>query len=912
MQGHVDLFSLNADATQNQHLIAEGYGDLQRIGNTPKDQFLNDVVDSSMPLFEAARIHEIAVQNQKLVGNLLSGLLTDLKMVNPAIPAVTNSNFITTSLANAVNSCGCDDCKSGISPFAYLMDLIKYGAAHLDHNGTPPYVHGGTINSFVSLISDLFQQPFGSLNVNCNTLHDEFCRVRLVTEVLEKIVDIKIANGQLSPAQIAKLNSERNQFFMLVYKSILTEAGTSLEELRDVVTTKPESDKIEAAQALANKLGIPLYDPVYPNFTADRMYLTLVNANPNQLLNAANLEAIFGFRNTKRNVLTNTPLSIMEQWQAIYLRSIWKTEDYAFTNYSREDVVFNNDSTFKPSWLPIIDPDIMGWSDMTYVTSPYAKALWENRKQQSDIFLDYCISNNTNTRRTSADFNNRIIKVLDRDIVTHVIEGNIIQIQRPLNVWNNFNVLNLSLNQTNTDVALKKPTPTVPQPSMVRPLGVNPKMRYKRVLTVLSGYVDTSGGALNPVINFPTGNPVLMDQLAGGYAKFESTAGSSPYQTSPPVTSLVISSIVFNSSTQVTLTLTGGNGADATFLSGTMNFVYEVEVPIFTDVIVYPDNLTDNLFTVTHNYNLLSPVPSGMTSPLVYTTWNPPGSWPPVITATTNWERLKQTYNALASGISVSELTAIINVNLRMSVAAFNQMMLLMLKCENYQNSMFTFERPTTSELYNLASIIWTSAKVPQRDTWVKEEIKGSSTPPAMLRLDSQFFWKSITEPVEGSWDPSLQTIPATVGAINSTHSAIIDPELLPEINLVVNPEAEPYRVLYNARQIILDGYFTTFKGFTTTVTFDPDAFTKMLNQINTGNPNTAFNILPYTSLDTLIADLQSTDAFKQKEASDIAWAAFRLTSAQLLEVAPVKTLWELNDPTKLPTSAQIDKAIKI
>ncbi|MGE0567426.1 MAG: hypothetical protein AB7O73_05715, partial [Bacteroidia bacterium] len=761
LQGHVDLFSLNSNATQNQHLIADGYGDLQKIGNTPKDQFLNDVVDSSMPLFEAARIHEVAVQNQKLVGNLLSGLLTDLKMVDPAIPSVPNSNFITTSLANAVNACGCDDCKSGISPFAYLMDLIKYGAAHLDHNAPPPYIHGGAINAFVTLISDLFQQPFGSLNVNCDTLHDEFCRVRLVTEVLEKIVDIKIANGQLSPAQIAKLNTERNQFFTLVYKSLLIEAGTSLEEVRDVVTTKPESAKIEAAQALANKLGIPLYDPVYPNFTADRMYLTLVNANPNQVLNATNLEAVFGFRNTERNVLTNTPLSIMEQWQAVYLRSVWKAEDYPFTNYSREDVVFNNDSTFKPNWLPVIDPDIMGWSDMTYVTSPYAKALWASRKQQSDAFLDYCIGDTTNVRRTSADFNNRLVKVLDRDIVSHVIDGNIIQLQRPLGTWNSFNLLNLALNGTNTDVALKKPTPTVPQPAMVRPLGANPKMRYKRVLTVLSGYVTIPpgpGGEFNPTITFP--NSVIADQLTGGYARFESTSGSSPYQTNPPVTSLQITSVVFTGNTQATLTLTGGTGVDSSFLSGTMKFVYEVEVPIFTDVIVNPDNLTNNLFTITHNYNLLTPVPAGMSSPLSYTTWNPPGTWPPVITATNQWDRLKQTYNALASGISVTELTTIINVNLRMSVAAFNQMMLFMLKCENYYNSMYTFERPTTSELYNLASIIWTSAKVPQRDTWVKEEIKGSSTPPAMLRLNGQFFWKSITEPIEGAWDPSLQTIP--------------------------------------------------------------------------------------------------------------------------------------------------------
>ncbi len=212
LQGHVDLFSVNSDPSQNQRLITLGYGNIQKIGNTPKNIFLNDVVDATLPLFEAAKIHEVVSQNQVLVTNLLGGFLTDLQLVNPATPNVPGSNFITTSLANAVNTCGCDDCKSGVSPFAYLLDLIKYGAAHIQHTTTPLYNPGGSINDFVTLITDKFLQPFGTLNVDCDTLHHEYCRVRLVTEVFEKLVDIKIANGTISPAHMPSLQLRETNF----------------------------------------------------------------------------------------------------------------------------------------------------------------------------------------------------------------------------------------------------------------------------------------------------------------------------------------------------------------------------------------------------------------------------------------------------------------------------------------------------------------------------------------------------------------------------------------------------------------------------------------------------------------------------------------------------------------------------
>ncbi len=921
LQAHVDLFSINNDISQNQHLLSNSYGNLFAIANTPKNLFLDDVVDSSLPLFKAAQIHEVSVQNQKLVGNLLAGTLTDLKLADPATPAVPNSNFVYTSLANNLNTCGCDDCKSGISPFAYLMDLMKYAAAHVHHNATPIYNPGTPVDytAFINLLQSKFLQPFGTMNVDCETLHTEFCRVRLVTEVLEKWLDFRVLNSLVPPTviQLQALTKERKQYLELVYRTILTQSGSSLEELRDVVITSPLTEKIKAAQKLADKIGIPLYVPSTTVLTADRIWLTATNINPAQVLNAVNLEMVFGFRDTKRNVLTNTPVSLIEQWRSLQLRNKWKTEDYKFSSYSRENVVPASDPTFKTNWKPIIDPDIIGWIDFTYLNDPvlypgsnFSKELWENRKKDTDAFLTYCLTNNATTSRTSVDFDNRILRVVDRDIVTHVIQGDIIQIERPANVWNNFNVLNRTLNLTNTDVILKKTSATQVQPPMLKPIGANPKMRYKRVLNVITG--TTTGPGTSITITWPS--PVLMDYFVGGYAKLESTAGASPYETSPPgVTPLLISNVNIINSQQVTLTFSSP-GPDAIFLGGTVKFVYEVEVPLYTNVILDPTAITEDFFTVPQSYTLLPTAPISLTNPFPYKVLAPvPVIWPGIITAGTNFGRLKQMYQFLAAGTLVSTFTDIITNSLNTTVAAFNQMMLLMIKCENYLNSMYTFVQPTETELYELASIFRTCAKNPLRDVWVKEEIRHLDTGsnPIILQLSSQFFWKSIAEPNKGPWDPSLQTIPKTVGSINAFHNAIIDPELLSFNAINVNPEAKPYRDLYVARKLLLETKFNFYKGLLQAPVFDVNAFTKILNEVNTGSIGTAFNILPYGNLAALQSDVESTDLFKQKAASDVLWASFRLTREDFLEITPIKTVYETNNPLQLPTNAQLDKAAK-
>ncbi|MBK9284050.1 MAG: hypothetical protein IPM51_06980 [Sphingobacteriaceae bacterium] len=908
LQGHVDLYSINENLDQNQRLISEGYGNIYTIANTPKDIFLTNVVDSTLPLFKAAEVHEVASQNLKLVGNLLSGTLADLQLTTPATPALANSNFVPTALASSINSCGCDDCKSAISPFAYLMDLIRYAAAHVKHTASPIYNPGDSLSSFISLISNTFLQPFGTLNVNCSTLNDEYCRVRLTTEVLEKWLDVRITNSLIPPTagQITALGKERNQFFTLTYQSLLKLAGTSLDELRDVVTASPIEAKTKLAQALSNKLGIPLYIAPTTNFSIDRLYLTLNNTNPLNVLNAANLENVFGFRNTKRNVLTPTPVSLIEQLRSTYLRDQWKIQDYLFNDFSREGVNPASDPTFKSNWLPIIDPDNIGWIDFTYNPYKYAKAIWERRKEDTDAFLTDWSSNPLNIIRSAADIKNQILKVSDRNIVTHVIENDFINIYNGVN-WNtNFEILNRTLIGTNTDVILKKSTIANPQPPFFQPQDVTnpPKMRYKRVINVISAVPQSVGPfALNWT------DPVIQDQI--GSAKLTSDNDSTIFQTSDGS----IVSVSFDNEMQVTLTLNAAPNAN--FVSGNIKFTYEVEVPLVYEYVLNPASVTTRLFTVAQSYTLLPTTPtSNPALPVTFSypatnnaVWNLPNSW------IGNYSELKDLYQKITLGTATEVQLAIVTDDLYMSLEAFNRMMSLLIKCENYLAATYTNPAPSNEEIFELVSIFRISAKEQLKEIWVKEEIKhweDNTSNPIILRLDSQYFWKSIEEPISGSWDPSLQTIPANTANINSKNISIIDPELLSKSDLNQNSDisVKAYRDLYDSRLADLQAEHDFFLSLLLPI--NANGYEESLNYINNDDENIPYDITPYTSLQSLVDDLQSNDAFKVKEAAEVTWNAFRINREDFLYLADIKERYEANDPGNVPILAELEKTIKI
>ncbi len=908
IQGHVDLYTVNASAEQNQHLINQGYDNLYKIAETPKDVFLNEVGDPSLPLYNAARMHETVVQNQKLLSNILSAKMGDYELQHPFMPDIPGSTFANTAFSKFTNRCECEDCTSAVSPFSYMVDLLKYGAKHIKKTGTPSY-SPVNYNAFLTLLENYFFQPFGSFSVDCDTLHREYCRMRLVTEVLEQLVATKTLPSDV----VLRLANDRKNFILLTYTTLLTQAGSSYDELRNVVSIQAVEDKETAARSLSDKLGIPLYIPGTSVYTADRMWLTFDSADPNQLLNAENLELIFGFRDTQRDVLTNPPASLVSEWKDAYLFELWKKADYLFSAYSREDVDPNDDNTFKPEWKPIIDPDSFGRSDMTYQSSDFALALWRNRKANTDDFLNQLVIDSNVLERTSADILGRILRVPGKNIDGVIFQNDEVRIKNPSN--NQFVVFKkyaTALNGANTDVVLKKPTQEVSQPAMFQPEGTAPVMRYDSVIQVVQPLTE---GATSVTLDWGD-TPVILNNLTNGrvqlISKDDDTEEIYIYDPllPPPPAPLKITSVTVVSESEVTLVLTPALSEE--FINRTISFVYEAEVNLDTTVIPDPVKICNTLFTINFDYTYLPPAPSGMTNPFFYKVWDDPGTWPGSIGAEpTYYKKLKKLYEMIRLGTTDSDYLSVVTDNLHTTVHGFSMLMDVLLSCEQYLGSMYSYDKPSSDKLFQMASVARNCARLKLNEIWVKEEIKhipSGGTNPEELMLDARYFWKALNEPQTGSWDGSLQTIPDDVLHITTSDVPIIDPELVTQQQLLVSPDTDAYRELYNKRQQQLDEQRVVY--FDMLYPFDTDGFTHILNHINTGNPGTGsainYDISPYTTLKELIEDFESTNEFLKLKATNVLQESFSLTADAFSVILPVMTAYLDDNPANHPAISEL------
>lgn len=911
VQGHVDLFQINPDATllENQFLIANGYANIYKIAITDRATFISTATTGvgALKLYNAARIHEVLSQNQKLLSAALASVITDYRLKDSPTPELPNSKFAREALANNINTCGCSDCKSGVSPFGYLMDLLQYGSKHIGITGTFSYDNNAPdIATFIGRMEEKFYQPFGTLNVDCETLHDEYCRVRFVTEVLEQVV----ADATLPGPKAAALVTARKNYLVSVYKGLLQQAGTSYDELRALVSLTLAADKLESAKKWSIKLGITLYDsPTSTNYTADRMWLIFGASVSTQELDMENIEEIFGFRATAPFTIAPTPKSLFETWQEQYLDDVWGNEDYYYGVYSREGLDPATTGTIKSTWKPIIDPDIIGKDDMTFMPLPAIDALWEHRKADTDTFLDYFVKDPGITSRISADLSQLTVRVTDRDITAQRLENDEVSIETASGVWTDFPVYGRKLFETNTDVVIEKSSAG----SFVNPFGTTPKLRYKKVLSVESTVV---AGITSVSLTWT--DEVLQDRLTGTgtYTEFRSIGASTiVYSTASGATN-TISGITFNANLkQVSFTV--NNALSSPFVNGVIEFVYVVEVPLFTTKIASPELLVTDLFgaavsPVAQSYSLLSPATSGLTNPYSYYVWTPP-TWPGPINASTLFGKLKQLYTALANGTAPQAYLDIIKNNLHTDTAAFVQMMKLLINLENYVNSIFTNECPSLETQYELSSIFRKCARSIGNfiDVWVFEEIRyiPSGGTYTNTQLSLQNFWKPIVEPIAGSWDSTLQTSP-TSGSVVLTDIPIIEPDLRPITDLLEGPDFEIYSDLYELRADTLVSLKTDFTA--NFYTYGLNAFTKLLNKVNTDSYSTAYSIAPYSSYDDLISDLLNEDIFKVKKASDVIWTAFRINKSDFEELNTLKEKHENNNSASLLTTTEIENVINI
>jgi|GEM_PF-5589410 len=911
LQAHVDLYTLNENPEQNQLLIDEGYSSIYTIAHTPKEIFLNDVENTpeGITLFLATSIYEKAAQNLKLVGNLLSGKIADYELQHQFIPDVADSSFAQTAFSRFINRCECEDCTSAVSPFSYLVDLLKYGATHIKKTGSPSYTPID-YNTFLTLLEDYFFQPFGSFDIDCETLHKEYCRVRLVTEILEQYVATKTLPADV----LTRLENDRKNFILLTYKTLLTQAGTSYEELRHIVCLQDPKEKEAAAFRFSEKLSVPLYLADVPTMlTAERMWLTFDSPYSYLQLTAANLEMVFGFRNTQRDVLTNPSLSLMRIWNENYLLAQWKSIDFPSSAYSREDVDPNNELSFKAGWKPIIDPDSFGRSDMTYETSPFALDLWRHRLEDTNDFLSYFVSNSAVLSRTSADLLARKLRVPGKDLSSVRFQDDKVYIKDPSNSeFVAFKVLKpLETNGANTDIKLLQSSsdPIDIQPEMFQPEGDEPVMQYDSVTEVQQPLLKDE-----TTITLNWGDtPVIVDYVANGrmqlISKDSNTEEIYIYDPSASVSpDLEITSVTVVSESEVTLVLSPALSEE--FVSRNISFAYRAEVDLYTTTLPDPEKVCNAFFNTSFPYYLLSPAPAGAINPVNYTTFQNTISWPPPLDEEdTFYKKLKKLYELFSAGTTDPFLLDVISYNLRMDAYSFNLLMELLIASERYLESMYSYDQPDTEKRYQVASIGRNSARFLLNDYWVREEITyipTGGTDPEELMLRSKFFWKALHEPQAGPWDGSLQTIPATALEISSTDIPIIDPELVPVQRLLVSPDAEQFRDIYADRRKQLADQFDTF--FSWLVPFDVEGFDHILNYINTGDKDEQYDLGPDygTDMNSLIKDFESGDPFLQLKANTALEDAFSLLPEAFAAIVPVMNAYGNGNPTQRPSTIEL------
>lgn len=296
--------------------------------------------------FRAAQAHHVAAARSNLLNQLLLNLRVQAQ--NNA-GGSTLTTLVTSPLAAlGETSCGCEECATTVSPNAYLADLLRYTYYRVGSGGDQP--PGFDTNS----LQDAFHQPFADLPLDCDSMKAPVLVARIAVEVLRSYASTRPA---LDPLPAAALASAEASYRQRVYATLLSEIGTTFDEL---LLAQGDSTKLTE---LASLLGLPSQTEV------EKLLLTDA-----QLANEDLLESRFGIRKSTRAPLDVLTDSEFQAWRLASLESAWLTQD--------RPIAF-------PSGVPILDPDVLAFSnlrlgwDATHATT----TRWLNRRTAIDAQL---------------------------------------------------------------------------------------------------------------------------------------------------------------------------------------------------------------------------------------------------------------------------------------------------------------------------------------------------------------------------------------------------------------------------------------------------------------------------------------------------------------------------------------------
>lgn len=319
LQGHAQLQLISRDHKINQQLLDAGFVDATAIAALSRQAFAKQL-SGRLPTKIVDALHRKALQ--------ASAAANRLAFVERVDRANNRSGTPQASTAEP-QPCACD-CRSAVSPTAYLAALLDYTVRHVRLNGA---------ELSLSQLDGLFLQPFADLPDDCSAAETQLRQVRLCIEVLRRKA---IKDGiDVSPIIVAHAQAS--------YASLLSALGVSHTELRLARTASPERQ-----QQLTDRLAVPL----------PQLFSSFMLAEADQT--EEKLQAVFGLPSTNPS---SSPLveSTLQQARLQALEQSWLAVDQA-------------------SACLLLDPDLIT-SDVFAVTGSRAEQLLEARRVQLESLV---------------------------------------------------------------------------------------------------------------------------------------------------------------------------------------------------------------------------------------------------------------------------------------------------------------------------------------------------------------------------------------------------------------------------------------------------------------------------------------------------------------------------------------------
>ncbi len=332
-----NLSAVSGDIEDNLQLIEAGFDNPLAIAQTYRPNFLKETRET-LGDFRAAELHEESSAQALWSENVVAGLHLNVN-APPWLTDLPSDEDVELPVAELFpETCRCHECEGATSPTAYLADLIHYAVTR---------VVEGDAGDEVTLqrLQELLHQPLADLPASCDVVETEIRQVRICIEVLRGHFDtegLPVPGSDIATA----MDRAITRYLEETYTRILNRLGTSLDELREA----KRGDEQRKRQILL-RLQI---NPDQPDLLEELLL------EPNEVTEAE-LERLFGFRDTNRPPLEAMPQSQFGEWLSAYLKTRWQEED---TRRGK----------------PIIDPDLIDPGDLRDpIVGNDAFDLWNTR-----------------------------------------------------------------------------------------------------------------------------------------------------------------------------------------------------------------------------------------------------------------------------------------------------------------------------------------------------------------------------------------------------------------------------------------------------------------------------------------------------------------------------------------------------